>query len=201
MSTQLPENLVRHAGVDRAFHWLTALAMTVLLVTSFLPIMGIRFVWLELHWSSGVLLTVLVLLHIARALRGRNGRLMKLRRADFDELKGTQRPGKYSLQQKLIHLAWSAAILVAIITGVVMMVKAGTPFFSRNPYILSYRSWGLVTLLHDLAALASVFLILVHVYFGLLPEKRQYLRSMVGGTVRREELAADHDLDKVARGE
>lgn len=201
MSTPLPPDLVRHAGVDRAFHWLCAVLMVLLLVTSLFPILGIRFAWLELHWTSGVLLTVLVLLHIGRALRGRTGRLMKLQRADFDELKGARRPGKYSLQQKLIHLAWSVAILVAIATGVVLMVKAGTPFFTRNPYILSYRTWGVLTLLHDLAALLSVFLVMVHVYFGLLPEKRLYLRSMLGGNVRRDELAIEHDLDKVARGE
>jgi len=39
------------------------------------------------------------------------------------------------------------------------------------------------------------------VYFGLLPEKRMYLRSMVQGWVTREELAAHHDVERVARGD
>ena len=50
-------------------------------------------------------------------------------------------------------------------------------------------------------ALLSVFLILVHVYFGILPEKRAYLRAMLTGTVRRTDLAAEHDLKRVDRGE
>ena len=35
----------------------------------------------------------------------------------------------------------------------------------------------------------SVFLILVHVYFGILPEKRGYLRAMVLGWVTRSEIS------------
>jgi thiosulfate reductase cytochrome b subunit len=67
--------------------------------------------------------------------------------------------------------------------------------------VLTLKTWGILTLLHDLAALLSVFLILVHVYFGLLPEKRMYLRSMVSGWVTREELRANHDVERVARGD
>jgi thiosulfate reductase cytochrome b subunit len=71
----------------------------------------------------------------------------------------------------------------------------------RDPYVRSLSGWGVITLLHDLAALLSVFLVLVHVYFGILPEKRAYLRAMVGGFIRRSELAPDHDLKRVERGE
>jgi hypothetical protein len=39
------------------------------------------------------------------------------------------------------------------------------------------------------------------VYFGLLPEKRMYLRSMLRGWVTRAELAENHDPERVARGE
>jgi len=200
MSTPDSVTVQRHAGIDRLFHWLTALTMMVLMGTSLLPVLGIRFAWVRWHWMAGVLLTVVILLHIVRALFAQSPRAMRLRRADLAELSGTL-PGKYSLQQKLIHLAWSVAILLAIATGVVLMVKAGTPFFVRDPYILSLRSWGVLTLLHDLAAFATVFLILVHVYFGLLPEKRLYLRSMVLGWVTRDELRANHDPQRIARGE
>jgi cytochrome b subunit of formate dehydrogenase len=58
-----------------------------------------------------------------------------------------------------------------------------------------------VTLLHDLAALLSVFLVLVHVYFAILPEKRAYLRAMVSGFITRRDLAAEHDVERAERGE
>jgi cytochrome b subunit of formate dehydrogenase len=67
--------------------------------------------------------------------------------------------------------------------------------------VFTLKTWGYLTLLHDLAALLSVFLILVHVYFAILPEKRAYLRAMVSGWITRRELRSEHDLDRVARGD
>ncbi len=200
MSTE-SGTMLRHAAIDRAFHWVTAATMTVLLATSLLPIVGIRFAWLEIHWIAGVLLTLAIVLHVLRVLFVQGLRTMRLRGSDFAQLRGAATAGKYSLQQKAIHLAWSVAVVLAIVTGWVLMVKAGVPFFDRNPYVLSLRSWGLLTVLHDLAALLSLFLILVHVYFGLLPEKRAYLRSMLRGHIGRDEMGPEHDAAKVARGE
>ena len=68
--------------------------------------------------------------------------------------------GKYTLPQKLMHLAWTVAVLVAIVTGLLLLRKAGVPFLERDPYVRSLAAWGMLTLLHDLAALLSVFLIL-----------------------------------------
>jgi formate dehydrogenase subunit gamma len=195
------DTVLRHAGIDRLFHWLTAAVMIVLLATSLLPILGLQFAWVDIHWIAGVILTALILLHAMRALFWQSPRSMAIRGADFGELQGRRLPGKYSLPQKLMHLGWLVAILVAIVTGWFLMKKAGVPFFDRNPYVLSLKAWGVMTLLHGLAALASVFLILVHVYFGVLPEKRQYLRAMLSGRVPRTALAREHDLGKVERGE
>jgi formate dehydrogenase subunit gamma len=200
MANQTQDRVVRHAGVDRLFHWVTAATMLVLLATSLLPVVGIHFAWVQIHWIAGLLLTVAVILHILRALFVQKPKVIALSGADFAELSGA-RPGKYSLAQKLMHLAWMVAVLAAIATGLVLMVKAGTPLFARDPYMLTLKTWGWLTLLHDLAALLSVFLVLVHVYFGLLPEKRMYLRSMVQGWVTREELRANHDVERVARGD
>jgi cytochrome b subunit of formate dehydrogenase len=197
MSTAGDDRQVRHAGVDRAFHWATAITMAVLMATSLLPILGIHFAWYGIHWVAGMVLTLLILLHIVRALIWQRPRAMLLTAADF-------RPGgagKYTLAQKLMHFAWAVTILVAVITGLLLIRKAGVPFLERDPYVRSLASWGLLTLLHDLAALASVFLILVHVYFGILPEKRAYLKAMLTGSIRRSDLAAEHDLTRVDRGE
>jgi formate dehydrogenase subunit gamma len=191
------DRLIRHAGIDRLFHWVTAATMTVLLATSLLPIVGIRFAWYQIHWIAGIILTVVILLHVIRALFWQRLRTIMLRSADLSG----KPAGKYTPAQKLMHLGWTVAILVAIVTGLLMMVKAGVPFLERDPYLYSLQAWGVLTLLHDLAALLSVFLILVHVYFAILPEKRAYLRAMVSGWVTRKDLRAGHDLDRVARGD
>jgi cytochrome b subunit of formate dehydrogenase len=92
-------------------------------------------------------------------------------------------------------------VLVAIVTGLLLLKKAGVPFLERNPYAFSLRTWGVLTLLHDLAALLAVFLVLVHVYFAILPEKRAYLRAMVAGRISRADLKAEHDMERIERGE
>jgi formate dehydrogenase subunit gamma len=192
------DTMVRHAGIDRLFHWITAVVMTVLLATSLLPIIGVRFGWYTIHWVAGLLLTVIILLHIVRALFWqRPATMLALQSGDL----ASRGAGKYTLPQKLMHLAWTVAILVAIVTGLLLLQKAGVPFLARDPYARSLAAWGFLTLLHDLAALLSVFLILVHVYFGLLPEKRAYLRAMVSGRITRSELAVEHDLTRVERGD
>lgn len=201
MATTSDDKLLRHAGIDRAFHWVTAATMTVLLATSLLPLLGIRFAWVEIHWIAGLVLTVVILLHIVRALFWQSPRSMAITPSDLGELGGDRRPGKYTIAQKFMHLAWALALLVAIVTGLLLMKKAGVPFLARNPYVFEPGSWGVLTVLHDLAALASVFLILVHVYFGVLPEKRHYLRAMLGGLISRAALRSDHDMARVERGE
>jgi formate dehydrogenase subunit gamma len=190
------DRLVRHAGIDRLFHWATAATMIVLLGTSLLPMVGVRFAWYQIHWMAGIVLTVAILLHVIRALFWQRLRTISLRASDL-----SGKPGKYTPAQKLMHLGWTVAILVAIATGLVMMVKAGVPFIRPDPYMYTLKTWGILTLLHDAAALLSVFLILVHVYFGILPEKRAYLRAMVLGWITRGELKSAHDLDRVARGD
>lgn len=192
------DQVVRHAAVDRLFHWGMAVAMILLLGTSLLPILGVNFAWYGIHWISGLVLTLLIMLHILRALVWQKPRSMLLLSAADFRAGGA---GKYTLAQKLMHLAWTVAVLAAIITGLLLLPKAGVSFLERDPYTRSLSDWGVITLLHDLSALLSVFLILVHVYFGVIPEKRGYLRAMVKGWIGRSELAAEHDLKRIERGE
>jgi formate dehydrogenase subunit gamma len=190
--------MLRHAGIDRLFHWGMAITMLLLLATSLMPIMGWNFAWYGIHWVSGLVLTLLILLHILRALIWQKpGTMLVISAADFRR----SGAGKYTLAQKLMHLAWTVAILVAIVTGLLLLQKAGVPFMERNPYARTMAGWGVITLLHDLGALLSIFLVLVHVYFGILPEKRAYLRAMFKGFIGRSELTAEHDLKRVDRGE
>ena len=48
--------IVRHALLDRLLHWATAVCVLVLLATAFLPILGIEFAWVTIHWVAGILL-------------------------------------------------------------------------------------------------------------------------------------------------
>src|SRR5580700_946071 len=45
LAAALPKQVPRHSLVARAFHWVMAAAMFTLLVTAFLPKVGIRFDW------------------------------------------------------------------------------------------------------------------------------------------------------------
>lgn len=193
-----PGTIERHAAVDRGFHWLTAVAMFVLLATGLLPVVGVRFAWVEIHWIAGLLLTLLVLFHVIRATFWQRLKCMLVRQKDLQELRGV-RAGKYTLAQKLMHLAFSVAVLTAVVTGLLLLKKVQTPVLTRDPYLFTEGTWGFIHVLHDFSAYLSVTLVIIHVYFALLPEKAHYLRAMIKGWVYRDELRADHDLDKIDR--
>lgn len=190
------ERVHRHAAVDRVFHWLTAVSVLTLMVTALAPIMGIRFDWVPIHWIAGSVLVVLVLFHIIRSMVWR-----KLRSIWFSsaETRGGN-VGKYSVAQKLMHHAMALMVLGAVISGVLMLKKIRTPFFTRDPYILATDTWGFVYVIHGLAALTAVTLVMIHVYFGVIPENRMYLRAMITGWITRREqrsrLAANEWLEK-----
>ncbi len=197
--------VVRHRLADRLYHWLMATAMLVLLFTGFLPILGVRFPWVDAHWIAGVILIALLLFHIFRAF-------FILRFADMwvgwrefresfsattREVFGGNRPnrrfGKYSVGQKMFHHGVATVVLTACITGVIMMVGVDSPFWERNPLFITEKTRGAVFLLHGLAGLGSITLIMVHVYFAIRPEKRYMTRSMIRGWISRREYEAHHN--------
>jgi len=165
----------------------------VLLGSAFLPILGLRFSWVPLHWITGVVLTAAVLFHLVRASFFQRLRCMWIRVKDFRDVAGGRRAAKYSLAQKLMHAAMGIAVMVVTATGVIMLAKVDTPFWKRNPYLLEPDTWGWVYVLHGAAALAILTFTMAHIYFSLLPEKRAYLRAMIGGQMTREEAAVFHD--------
>jgi cytochrome b subunit of formate dehydrogenase len=201
----MADRIVRHAGFDRLIHWLIAAAVLVLLATAFLPILGIDFAWVVIHWSAGFVLGLAVLAHILRSLVPSRLQRILIGPRDFAEaaaiLRRTCRigdgavplPGKYSFAQKFIHLAFGVVVLAAVATGGMMMVKIDTPWWDRNPYWLTDASWGVVYVIHGLAALLLITMVMAHVYFALRPEKRMFLRAMIAGGISREEYATRHD--------
>lgn len=177
--------------------------MFVLLATSLLPVLGLQFAWVMPHWIAGLVLTAAVAIHIVRAILWQRLGSMWIGWRDLRDvtavsaavLKGGEgpKPGKYTLAQKGFHAVIGLVVLVAIGTGIVLMFGIETPFWERDPYTLSESARGVVFVLHGLTALASVTLIMLHIYFAIRPEKLFYTRSMILGWITRAELDDHHD--------
>ena len=202
------QKLIRHALTDRLFHWGVAVTTLILLGTAFFPILGWNFAWVDLHWITGIVLTLLVLFHTVRASIWQDLRSMwigledlrggvDLARWSLRLADGPPGPaGKYSLAQKLIHHLFTVVVGVTIATGCLMLVKIDTPWWERNPYWLSEGVWGVIYVLHDLAALVLITMLMAHVYFALRPEKLHFTRSMILGWITRSEYETHHDTDR-----
>ena len=75
--------VVRHALPDRVFHWVSAACVLTLLGMAFLPIVGVEFAWVALHWITGLVLGAAVLFHVVRVLVRGTWRSTWLGRADW----------------------------------------------------------------------------------------------------------------------
>jgi len=200
-----PARVLRHALADRVFHWLTAACVLTLLGTAFLPILGVKFDWVMLHWMTGLVLIGTVLFHLVRSLFWQSWRTMMIDGADVREaaaiVRGALRRGsaaepkigKYSFAQKLIHLFFAIVVLASIATGALMLAHVETPWWRPNPYLLRDATWGFVYVLHDLAALTLITMVMTHVYFALRPEKLVFTRAMLRGWITRAEYEQHHD--------
>jgi len=197
--------VIRHRLIDRIFHWTMAVTVLVLLGTAFLPIAGWKFPWVVVHWIAGVVLTVIVAIHIVRALIWQDRAQMGLGPGDIKRslqaikwnLRLASAPpdkgGKYPILQKLYHHGIAVIVLTLIGTGALMMVRIDTPFWPRDPYLLSTKAWGWIFVAHDLAAMAVLAMIIVHIYFAVRPEKLWVTRSMLLGWITRSEYLEHHD--------
>lgn len=193
---------------DRLEHWLMAACVLTLMLTAFLPILGIEFAWVNIHWITGLVLIAAVLVHIVRSLFWKRLAAMWIGIDDFGDVIGTARwslrqsdcepakPGKYSVAQKLIHLCFAVTVLTATITGGLMLAKIDTPWWERNPYFLGEPTWGLVYVFHGLAALLLITMVISHVYFALRPEKLLFTRAMILGWITRQEFESHHDPER-----
>jgi formate dehydrogenase subunit gamma len=205
MNNSRESRMHRHRLADRLFHWLMAGCMLALLFTGFLPILGVKFAWLNLHWIAGVILTILVIFHIVRALFildrshiwiGWREFVDSARAISKEALGGPRkkkRIGKYSVGQKAFHHAVAIVVLAAIVTGLVMMVGIDGPFWERNPLFLPEATRGVVFVVHGFTGLFSITMIMVHIYYAVRPEKLYMTRSMIRGWISREEYDDHHD--------
>jgi len=183
----------RHDKIDRTYHWVMAISVFALLITGVLPIIGIEFAWLELHWIAGIVLTVVVLFHIIRSLFFQDASEMKISASELKEsFDDTKKPGKYGVAQKGMHAVVTILTLLVIGSGIVMFALIDTPWWERSN-ALSEATLGLVFFIHGISTLALIGLICLHIYFALRPEKLFYTRSMIKGWISRDELNANHD--------
>jgi cytochrome b subunit of formate dehydrogenase len=206
--TELPARIPRHGFVARVFHWVMAVSMLTLLITAFLPIIGVRFAWVQWHWMAGILLTASILFHIVHSTFFLDFWSIWVGPKDIPELKteflrevGKEdapgpRPGKYPLGNRLYHLAVMVAGLAVIATGILMMWRVRTGVVDRNPYILSDPAWGITYVLHGLMGVGFVGLVIAHIYFALRPEKLWITYAMIFGTISRREYLEYHDPDR-----
>jgi cytochrome b subunit of formate dehydrogenase len=202
--TDLPARIGRHSLVARLFHWVMAVAMFVLLFTAFLPIVGVQFAWVTWHWVAGLVLTASIVFHIIHATFWMDFWSIWVGPKDIPELKAEvmrelghevdgPKPGKYPLGNRLYHLVIVLSALVVVASGLIMMVRVRTPFFTRNPYLLDDAKWGFTYVAHGLAGVALVGLVIAHVYFAVRPEKWWITKSMILGWITRRQYLEHHD--------
>lgn len=198
------QRVTRHKGLDRLYHWLMAICVFVLLATAFLPILGIKFEWLDIHWVTGVVLAALILIHIVRALFFQDWRNMWIGIEDLRELlrsfarlfgsrKISPLPGKYDASQKLYHLFVAVVVLSVVGSGLLMLIKIDTPLWRRNPYVFSADTWGVIYVVHGMAAMTILAIVIIHLYFTLIPDSWYMLRAMVRGWISRDEYSQHYD--------
>ena len=200
----LPAKIERHGLAARLFHWVMAAAMFVLLFTAFLPVVGVKFPWVQWHWLAGLVLTVSIVFHIIHATFWLDFWSIWVGPKDIPEMKAEllrefghdvpgPKSGKYPLGNRLYHLAIVVTGIAVVVTGMFMMVRVRTPLFVRNPYLFRDATWGITYVSHGLAGVGLVGLVIAHVYFAVRPEKWWITKSMILGSITRRQYLEHHE--------
>lgn len=200
-----PERIERHTSASRYSHWLLAASVLTLLVTGFVPVLGLKFPWVTIHWIAGLALAAYTIFHTVHVVQRKALGAMWISVKEMGEMwqriklmaggagKEPGKPGKWGTENKAFHLVTMAAGLVVVATGLLMMLRVNTIFAPANPYILSDRMWGVMFAFHGLAAVVFVAAILVHIYFALHPTKHWITWSMIRGWISRRDYVWHHD--------
>ena len=203
----VPEKIVRHTGAARMFHWVMAATMLTLLATGFLPILGLEFAWLSIHWIAGLILILSILYHIVHAsffldfwsiwiLPRDLKEVVQRTRRQLGQAVEVGKHGKYPLDHRLYHLAVSIFGLIVSATGLLVMMRIDNPIVPLNEMLFTEANWGLVYILHDFSGVLFVTLTITHIYFAIRPEKLWITKSMIFGWVSRRDYLAHHDPKK-----
>ena len=204
-AAKVPARVPRHSLAARMFHWIMAASMLTLLGTAMVPVFGLEFNWVEIHWIAGLVLTVSILYHIIHASFFLDFWSIWLNKEDAAEAiaRGKRAFGrsapvprkaaKYPWDNKMYHTAIVLSALAVVPTGLFMMKRVETVFYLRNPYLFSDTTWGVMYVLHGLAGIGLVGLTMAHIYFAIRPEKLWITKGMVFGDITRQEFLAHHD--------
>jgi cytochrome b subunit of formate dehydrogenase len=143
----LPERIVRHTLPSRIFHWTMAASMLVLLITAFVPLLGLEFAWVTIHWIAGAVLILTIIYHVIHSIVWQDfWSMMSMGANDFREGLGhfrhllsskspePEKPGKYPFDHRMYHWGIVVTSLAAIVTGVFMTLRIKTPFWEPNAY-------------------------------------------------------------------
>ena len=205
---EVPAKVARHSLAARLFHWVMAAAMLTLLFTAFAPKLGYQFPWVTYHWIAGLVLTASIVFHIVHASFWMDfwsiwpdsidveDAQRRWKRATGGVAPPPRKFAKYPLENKMYHLAIVAAGLSVTLTGLFMMKRVRTPFFTRNPYLFGDMTWGLMYVLHGLAGVGLIALIMMHIYFAVRPEKLVITKSMITGSLERDHYLEHHDPER-----
>jgi cytochrome b subunit of formate dehydrogenase len=204
-ASKLPEKIKRHSLTARLFHLVQSLAMLTLLFTAFLPKVGYQFDWVAYHWIAGLVLSASIVFHIIHASFIMDfwaiwpdkidiqDAFRRMKRARGEQAPPPRRFAKYPLENKMFHMAVMLAGLLVSITGIFMFFRVRNPFFARNPYMFGDFTIGTMYFLHGLAGVGFIFMVMVHIYFALRPEKFPMTKSMIFGTIDKEHYLEHHD--------
>ena len=128
--------------------------MFVLLFTAFLPVVGVKFAWVQWHWIAGLVLTASILFHIVHATFFLDFWSIWVGPKDIPEFKAEllrefghdvpgPKSGKYPLGNRLYHLAIVVAGLAVVATGHAHDdAHAHRRSSPRNPYYPERRHLG-----------------------------------------------------------
>lgn len=203
----IPAKVMRHSKSARLSHWTLAIATFTLLITAFVPILGLKFPWLTIHWIAGLVFGAYVVYHIVDTLARGSWGSMWVRAREIGQAMGqlkaflgratdhVAKSGKWNFENKAFHHITALAGLGVLATGLLMFTRVDTWFWVADPYRfgISDSLWGLVYVLHGTAAVGFVGLLIAHIYFALRPEKLFFTRSMFKGWITREEFAEHYD--------
>ena len=204
-ATRVPARVTRHSLPARMFHWIMAASMLTLLGTASAPVLGFRFNWVEIHWIAGLVVTVSIVYHIIHAsvwldfwsiwLNREDARevITRFKRAVGQRAPAPRKAAKYPWDNKMYHTAIVLSALAAVPTGLLMMNRVQTPFFTRNPYLFGDTTWGVMYVLHGLSGIGLVGLTMAHVYFAIRPEKLWITKGMIFGDISRQDFLQHHD--------
>jgi formate dehydrogenase subunit gamma len=205
LAAKVPARVPRHSLAARMFHWIMAASMLTLLFTGFVPILGLKFDWVQIHWIAGIVVTISIIYHIIHASFWLDFWSIWLNKEDVAEVMARlkrnigqsapapRKAAKYPWDNKMYHTAIVLSALAVVPTGLFMMKRVQTPFYVRNPYLFNDATWGVMYVLHGLSGIGLVGLVMAHIYFAIRPEKLWITKGMVFGDISRQEFLEHHD--------